>query len=704
MIRGAAILILIFSGFVCQADSFSIFEENGKVGIRNQKGDVLVPAAFEALGWSDGSFSVIGNVTGYRQNNHWGILNLKKEFITQATYESLVYAGAEYVIARKKINPSQTKAGCLNLKGEIKIPFQYDGISVHGLRAIVFNLNNASYHYGLTDLENHLIIPVVYKRIHSLGTLRYAVENDSGKIALYREDGRAITDFKIDSIATFDKSRAIIYQNLNQGLLDRDGNILVEPAYQSIKLLDGDRAQVLAHHEWFLLTEKNQVQRTVKAEDLVPIDGKTIYRYSNKFGILDLAMNVVLPAQYDNIKSIQNDQLLARKVNKVGIIDSKNNIIVPFVYDSLRVENNNVLALRKTEGWFLTNREQTFRSQKNYQQIESQQAGIYPVKNNGYWGALNENGIETIHCIFDSLLNISDTQIIVRFKNQFGIISKTEDWLVPPQPYPLQLVNDSCYLQLQPQNKFLKKFKGEVIYFTDNTLCFKKDVWEEHLPDGTLKTLDYQGRILSRIDPPQLDKLEKIFPEQEGMRGIKRDGKYGFIDSRGRLRIANRYDGIGEFHEGMAPVKLIGKWGFLNQQDQIVINPNFESVESFNNGLSIVRKSGKAGVINKDGKFILNPNYDSIAQQVNLKLRLYQNRLIGLADNQGNILIEPRFEKLEELENGFVIVGRDSKYGLISIHGLSVIPLIYDKLTFDVSRNQYLAFKKSEWRDLNLDK
>jgi uncharacterized protein YlzI (FlbEa/FlbD family) len=106
--------------------------------------------------------------------------------------------------------------------------------------------------------------------------------------------------------------------------------------------------------------------------------------------------------------------------------------------------------------------------------LKVQQAGIYPVKNNGYWGALNENGIETIHCIFDSLLNISDTQIIVRFKNQFGIISKTEDWLVPPQPYPLQLVNDSCYLQLQPQNKFLKKFKGEVIYFTDNTLCTLK--------------------------------------------------------------------------------------------------------------------------------------------------------------------------------------------------------------------------------------
>jgi hypothetical protein len=701
--RIVAILILTLFGFVCQADSFLIFEENGKVGIKNQKGDVLVPAAFEALGWSDGSFSVIGDVTGYRLNNHWGILNLKKEFITQATFESLTYAGAEYVIARKKINPALTKAGCLNLRGEIKIPFQYDGISIHGLRAIVFNLNNASYHYGLTDLENRLIIPVVYKRIHPLGTLRYAVENELGKIALYREDGRAVTDFKIDSIADFDKSRAIIYQNLNQGLLDRDGNIMIDPAYQSIKLLYGDRAKVLAHHQWFLLSERNQVQRSLMADDLIPVDGKTIYRYSNKFGILDSSMSVVLPAQYDDIKSIQHDQLLARKGNKVGIIDYKNNIIIPLVYDSLRVENYNVLVLRKTEGWFLTNRKQTFRSPKNYQQIENQQAGIYPVKNNGYWGALNQWGAETIHCVFDSLLEISAKQVVVKFKDQYGIISIMEDWLVPPQPHPLILVNDSCYLQLEPQNKFLKSIKGEVIYFTDNPFSLKKDYWEEYLPDGTLKTLDYQGRLLSRVDPPPLDKLEEIFPEREGMRGIKRDGKYGFIDSRGRLRIANRYDGIGEFHEGLAPVKLIGKWGFLNHQDQIVINPNFESVESFSQGFSIVKKNGKTGVINKAGKYVLNPQYDSITHQANMKLRIHQQGLIGLADKDGSILIEPRFQELQELENGFVIVGRDGKYGLISIGGLSAIPLIYDALSFDSTRNQYLALKKSDWKEIILE-
>jgi hypothetical protein len=689
------------SGSVCQADSFLVFEENGKVGIKNQQGKVVVPASFEALGWSDGSFSVIGDVTGYRLNNHWGILNLKKEFVTKAEYEKLVYSSGEYIVATKKINPVLTKTGCLNLRGEIKIPFQYDGISIHGLRAIVFNLNG-QYQYGLTDLENHLIIPVVYHKIYPLGTLRYAVENDKGKIALFGEDGRAITDYKIDSISPYTKSRAIIHQSLNQGLLDRDGNMEAEPIYQAIKVMD-DHVLGLLHDEWNILNDRNEIQLKFQAEKLVPVsNGKSIYVYSQKYGLLDSSFNVLIPAQYDRLLPCGNERFVASKKGKQGLIGPDNSVFIPLIYDSLIVEDKNVRAYKKNGGWSLMDIRLSFKTQKNYDWIGTPVNGIYPVNNFGYWGVLNEAGEEIIHCVFDSLLEISRNQLVVKFKNQFGIITIHEDWLVAPQSYTLKLVNDSCYLQLQPQNKFLKKLTGEVIYFTDNQMEFKNDYWMESLPDGTIKVIDYQGRLLQRIDPLRIDKLEGVFPESEGMRGIKRDGKFGFVDTRGRLRIANRYDGIGEFHEGLAAVKLIGKWGFLNQQDQIVINPNFESVEKFINGICIVRKNGKTGVIDKTGKPILEFHFDSIQVKSNKKLQLNKNGLIGLADQYGSILIEPRFDYLQELENGFVIAGRDGKFGLISVTGLSIIPPIYDTLSYDLEHHQYLALKKSTWKEIPL--
>ena len=61
------------------------------------------------------------------------------------------------------------------------------------------------------------------KIFESIGSLRYAVENFESKIALFTESGKQITGFTIDSISTFKKNFAIIYQGLYQGLIDRDG-------------------------------------------------------------------------------------------------------------------------------------------------------------------------------------------------------------------------------------------------------------------------------------------------------------------------------------------------------------------------------------------------------------------------------------------------------------------------------------------------
>jgi len=118
------VMILVAGWLVCTqlfATQYKTFEENGKVGMKDDKDQVILPPSFEALGWSDGSFSVAGQVTGYRLKGLWGIVNLKKEFVTKAEYENLVYSGGENLVARKKINSIFYKAGCVNLRS--KHPF-----------------------------------------------------------------------------------------------------------------------------------------------------------------------------------------------------------------------------------------------------------------------------------------------------------------------------------------------------------------------------------------------------------------------------------------------------------------------------------------------------------------------------------------------------------------------------------------------------
>ncbi len=698
------LLVAFFSSGVACADPYVIFSDNGKMGIKDEQGQVVIPPSFDALGWSDGSFSVIGNVTGYRTNNHWGIINLKNELITKADYESLVYAGADNIVARKKINPAQFKTGCVNLKGEVKIPFQYDGISIYGLRAIVFNLEKAKYVYGLTDLENHVLIPVRFRNIYPLGTLRYAVENESGKIALHGDNGKPITEFQIDSISPFRNSKAVIYENLKQGLIDRDGIIKLKSVYRSVQITGENKVLVQPPHEWLFISASNEIVSRFPADEIIPVNEKLfIVKSFEKYGLINNRLQEVCPVRYDVLTPIGDDLYLVRQSGKMGAIKSDNSIVIPFVYDSLRADQKALQAFRKIEGWSLIDRASNTLSQKNYDWIGAQNKNLFPVMNNHFYGAVSTSGKEIIHCVYDSLVEISTDLMVVKFKNQYGIINTHEDWLVAPQPQPLHLINNLLYWQKQGANILLRNFKGDIVYFTDNRLEFKANFFIEYLTDGTEKTIDYQGRLINRSSPPSIDNVEGIFKASEGMRGVKRDGKYGFIDERGRLRIANRYDDIGEFHEGLTSFKLIGKWGFLNTSDQVIINPNYEKVSHFRNGLAIVYRGNKCGVINKNGNPVLTFKYDSIHYLSDKKFLLFAGGKRGLADEHGSILIDPRFDHLTQLDNDLVVVVIDGKSGALTATGLNVIPIIYERLSFDKKNNQFLAFKKSGWKEVEIN-
>ncbi|GHM99904.1 hypothetical protein WSM22_13940 [Cytophagales bacterium WSM2-2] len=700
--KGLITLLLSCLAYISlYATQYKTFEENGKVGLKDDQGNVVIPPAFEALGWSDGSFSVIGEVTGYRIKGLWGLINLKKIYLTKAEFENLVYSGGESVVARKKINAAHYKTGCLNLRGEIKIPFGYDGIQVQGLRAIVFNLTRTGFHYGLADLNNKLILPVNYRYIRPLGTLRYAVENSKGKIALYNEEGNAVTDFVIDSVSVFYKGYAKIYQDHLLGLIDRDGVAKLETKFQDIKIEEDGTVLARLPSIWSFLTEKNENIKEVYADEIKPLSEKLFYiKRGGRWGLIDDELKLIITPRYEHLAEVETGKFLARLQNRYGVID-KEKAIIPFSFDSLTYYPNKKVfsAFTKSHGWQLVNEHGRVLTDHSYAQMHLLPNQDFSVQSKGFYGMVNSHGKEFIHCVFDSMSSPVNERIAVKFKSKYGIINANEDWLVAPQDFPLQAVNEKVYVQRQPENQFVKTFAGEIKYFTPYTLKFEKDFFTETLPDGTEKKISYDGLIFERTPLPE--NTEEVFPVNEGLRGFKKDGRYGFIDTLGRLRIANRYDSIGEFHEGLAAVKLIGKWGFVNTEDQIVVNPNYDREANFFSGKAIVSRNGRYGIIDKSGGVVLPLRYDRVLRQPNSFLIISSNQK-GLAGSNGNVTVEPRFDTLTETVNNLLMVCRDGKCGVITDHGLNVIPMIYDQLIFCKTANIFLAGKKSERREVEI--
>ena len=61
------------------------------------------------------------------------------------------------------------------------------------------------------------------------------------------------------------------------------------------------------------------------------------------------------------------------------------------------------------------------------------------------------------------------------------------------------------------------------------------------------------------------------------------------------------FDCVCEFNEGFAAVQKDGKWGYINTKGEQIIECKFDDAYYFNEGFARVEKDGKWGYINTKG-------------------------------------------------------------------------------------------------------
>lgn len=110
--------------------------------------------------------------------------------------------------------------------------------------------------------------------------------------------------------------------------------------------------------------------------------------------------------------------------------------------------------------------------------------------------------------------------------------------------------------------------------------------------------------------------------QPKNLKSIEYNGKYGFINDKGKIVIDTQFDDIKEFQEGLAAVSLYGKWGFINKKGKFVIQPQYSKVGDFSEGRAFVvheveKKDDDGNIqvhdyvtyINKKGGIVV-PTYD----------------------------------------------------------------------------------------------
>lgn len=684
-----------------ESNEFTLFKENGKVGLKDEQGEVLIPAIYEAIGWSDGGLSIIDEVVGYKVDGLWGLIHTTNKVITSAEYLALRPGEGDFLVAQKKSShAARPSFGVVNISGKVIIPFRYDGLQLKNFRAVVMSRSGTKFRFGLTDLSHHILIPLAYHRIYSLGSLRFAVENFENKTAIFTDDGAQVTPFTIDSISSFRKNHAIIYQAQRQGVINRNGQFVLPPTYGEVQLLEDGTIRAREIHNWFFLEGDNTLIRNHQADAIVPLSSDLFaIKSGEKFRVTG---NDFIPVQGDLFSSVSDFRdgiALFRKGGKTGALDAQGRVLIPAQYLNLLRDHDTFRACVDTghkNRWVLLNDAGKVISEKAYEHIGPFNGKYFPVQNRGFWGAVNRAGDEIITCVHDSLLLHNGRNVVVKFKGQYGVVDLEENWIVTPQQHRLALVNDSMYFTLADSITFLKSFRGELVYFSANPLELRDGKIVERLPTGAHWVVDMRGLVIERSTQP--DRTDEVFSRHEGLRAIRRDGKFGFIDDEGRLRIANRYDAVKPFTNGRAAIRIKNKWGFIDTSEKLVVQPVYDHVESFDGRYAIVTQDGNSGIVDSGGDIVLPVRYEEIVRNRYKRFVIRQAGQYGLADSTGALVIHPRYDILADTGNGYVVITRNNLSGVLTLRGVSTIPMVYDQLLFDRHRNQYIALKRSPWK------
>jgi hypothetical protein len=706
---------------------YKIVEIENLKGLADQQGDLVIPAVYEDLGWSNQQIDPVSDVIGYRKNGLWGLLNLRNEKVLEPEYTELYPCTDNTFIGSKKPpGGSNFRYGTLNNRGKVLLDFEYADLKPWGSHLIAAVHRGGRPQYGLIDSRGKVIIPHAFPELRALTPDIVGVRDFDNRWTLMNAGGRVAHVTKLDSLHQLNDRYIALYTDGKAGWISRDDGHIQMPAYSAVSTDVEGKLHMRPLRRWFLIDGKNQILDTFRVDDMEPL-ALNLYKISvgDAEALIDHEENNLTGFKDFDIMMSDGEKALFVNKGKYGVLKLDGAELLPAIYDSIVFLDGYFMVrevLNGKAGWSVLNRYGVRLTDNVYDEILPVETRFFRVRQNGFWGVVNTLGMEILTCKYDTIEGYQNGRFKVNLLGEDGIIDLNGEWVVTPHKKEIDLVDPLRYLVRSRYGSYVYYYPKTIDFRGEFYLYWKGDgflertaadklgwvsprgrriidpVYDEIMPlqedsiyiarnGHTYSFITRSGAVLSRFDP----RFEQVRPMSETFIGVRIDGAWGFVDVNGKLRVANRYEDIGPYTEGMAPIQILGKWGFIDKREVLKVQPKYDRVYPFHEGLSIVVKGGKYGLINKEGGEELAAEYEKIIPLKNGGFIIVRNSKMGLADENGRSRFWPRFDGIMDLGNGSVIVEYKGQYGLMGLDGANTIPTVYDVLKYDPYRKLYLA-------------
>ena len=283
---------------------------------------------------------------------------------------------------------------------------------------------------------------------------------------------------------------------------------------------------------------------------------------------------------------------------------------------------------------------------------------------------------------------------ILVHEEKYGVIDKQGNIIIEPIYDAVQIPNPSkpVFICFGDYNEETKQYQTKV--FNDKN----EQLFQEY---ETVQVIP----IKTNIETTPYEKSTLIY---------QKDGKYGLIDLEGKQITDAIYDEISSinYKEGTFAVTVEGKMGVINLKGKVIIKPEYETITSDNyynektqnktTGFIVSQKTEEGyryGYINYRGRVILKTEYTElervieIADEKEIYLIAFKDGQAGLVKNK-KVILNYEYEDIQYSSlNDVFVVQRNSKQGVVSKDGTTIVNTEYDSIIFG---GMYINAKKGD--------
>lgn len=375
----------------------------------------------------------------------------------------------------------------------------------------------------------------------------YDVNEQTGEYktsVMNEKNERLFTDYeRVEVLENFDSKQNIwyennvlrVYKNGKYGLIDLDGNTLLNCDYDEITTL-----------------------KSVKENFVV--------KKNDKVGLVNSKGQEIIKTEYKDIKTLKegykNEYIIVDENGNSGVISTSGTIIVEPAYKEIKYLGNaeiyavmldNVWTLIKKNGEVLNN---------TYNYISAKGENVI-VEKDGKYGIITTKGEEKIAPTYENLEYAFSVYYIAKQEGKTGVINIENEVIVPFEYTNMYYLEEKGILVGDLTDTETVVFDSNLAQKLKGIFVFEEEYIKARI-DGQNKYYNYRFEEKSNRD---LLTKNTLFVSEK-------NGKYGFVNVSGDVVVDYIYDDAKEQNEaGYSAVKKDGKWGCIDKAGKLVLEP-----------------------------------------------------------------------------------------------------------------------------------